>query len=842
MSSFRYLLVWSLLLLCSQVALAQSTWKIRVIDGDTREPMAGATLEFAAPDNPSYVTDTDGYAEVKESMPSSTTVTVRYIGYTTLVKTVAEIKRASGEIRIVASNVLDSIVVIGRRDDPVQKLGIKVDRVTKEDIAFFQAQTAAELLAQNADVSVQRSQMGGGSPIIRGFEANKILLVVDGVRMNNAIYRSGHLQNSITIDGAILEQAEVLHGPGAMLYGSDALGGVVHYRTRDPKLATNRDYDWNGGAFARYSTANQEKTVHAHLNYGSRRWASLSSVTFSNFDDLRAGDNRPEKYPDLGKRKFYQTRTNGRDEIRENSDPNLQVGTGYSQIDFLQKIKFQPSKHFFALLNVQYSTSSNVPRYDNMTDTTSSASALRFADWYYGPQKRFMASMKLRWSKPTVLYDRLSLIGSYQKIDEDRYTRRFGSQRRTFQEENVWVYSLTLDFDKYLDKNNQLSLAYGIEANHNTVDSKVSTINVDTDLIIPNDGLARYPSGGNEISYGAGYAILKAQTKNEAFHAELGARYTWTRLFSRFLTTDLIAWPSDFYNGITSVNSALTWSGGLFWHSPTQWEARVLVSSAFRAPNLDDFGKMRSQDGFTQAPNTELKPEMSINYDVAFGKLFGAGKPNNFRINLGAYYTDVKDVIVGGLGQLPNGSKTIIVDGELNEVTQNFNALSSYVYGGSAKMDITVFKYFYLKGSVNYTFGRVQYADAGIDTLVPLDHIPPIFGRASIGYQNNKFRIELVNRFNGKKIVEDYAVNSIVTSPDGSRTIRRNGTEDNLERATPEGSLAWQTWNLYTSWQVGKKLAIQVSVENILDTHYRLFASGVSAPGRNFIFTLRSNF
>jgi hemoglobin/transferrin/lactoferrin receptor protein len=123
-----------------------------------------------------------------------------------------------------------------------------------------------------------------------------------------------------------------------------------------------------------------------------------------------------------------------------------------------------------------------------------------------------------------------------------------------------------------------------------------------------------------------------------------------------------------------------------------------------------------------------------------------------------------------------------------------------------------------------------------------LDHIPPIFGRASIGYQNSKFRVELVNRFNGKKPVEDYAVNSIVTSPDGSRTIRRNGTEDNLERATPEGSLAWQTWNLYTSWQVGKKLAIQVSVENILDTHYRLFASGVSAPGRNFIFTLRSNF
>src|SRR5687767_2075364 len=62
-------------------------------------------------------------------------------------------------------------------------------------IKFLNQQTAATLLEQTGNIFVQKSQLGGGSPVIRGFEANKILLVVDGVKMNNAIFRSGHLQN-----------------------------------------------------------------------------------------------------------------------------------------------------------------------------------------------------------------------------------------------------------------------------------------------------------------------------------------------------------------------------------------------------------------------------------------------------------------------------------------------------------------------------------------------------------------------------------------------------------------------------------------------------------------------
>ena len=109
--------------------------------------------------------------------------------------------------------------------------------IKQKDIKFLSQPTSAELLQSSGQVLVQKSQLGGGSPILRGFEANKVLLVVDGIRMNNAIYRGGHLQNIISIDNSMLEKVEVIYGPGSVVYGSDALGGVIHFHTLTPPVS-----------------------------------------------------------------------------------------------------------------------------------------------------------------------------------------------------------------------------------------------------------------------------------------------------------------------------------------------------------------------------------------------------------------------------------------------------------------------------------------------------------------------------------------------------------------------------------------------------------------------------
>ncbi len=138
---------------------------------------------------------------------------------------------------------------------------------------------------------MQRSQQGGGSPMLRGFEASRVLMMIDGVRMNNLIYRAGHLQNIITVDNNMLDRAEILFGPSSTVYGSDALGGVIHFYTRNPVLSTSESLQAGGNAFIRTGSANEEKTGHFDLNLGWKRFASLTSFTYSDFGDLKMGEN-----------------------------------------------------------------------------------------------------------------------------------------------------------------------------------------------------------------------------------------------------------------------------------------------------------------------------------------------------------------------------------------------------------------------------------------------------------------------------------------------------------------------------------------------------------------------
>ena len=159
-----------------------------------------------------------------------------------------------------------------------------------KDLQKTAPQTSADMLAEIPGIKVQKSQFGGGSPVLRGMEANRVLLVVDGVRMNNAIYRKGHLQNSITVSPNLLERTEVIFGPSSVIYGSDALGGIIHYYTRKPK--TNNTAQVNTSFLSRYSTVNNEKTTQGGVELQFKKLASFTSVSFSDFGELRMGKKR----------------------------------------------------------------------------------------------------------------------------------------------------------------------------------------------------------------------------------------------------------------------------------------------------------------------------------------------------------------------------------------------------------------------------------------------------------------------------------------------------------------------------------------------------------------------
>lgn len=118
--------------------------------------------------------------------------------------------------------------------------------------------------------------------------------MVDGIRMNNAIYRAGHLQNVITVDQNMLERVEVLYGPTSTLYGSDALGGVVHLRTKQPHFSSSGKTEFATSTLARLSSANQERTIHLSEEISGKKWAWIQSLTYSNFGDMKMGSRYPK--------------------------------------------------------------------------------------------------------------------------------------------------------------------------------------------------------------------------------------------------------------------------------------------------------------------------------------------------------------------------------------------------------------------------------------------------------------------------------------------------------------------------------------------------------------------
>ena len=760
------------------------------------------------------LTNSRGQAQL-DKFTDLDTLLFQHASFTLMVLTKRDLAGLDYKLKLYASiyNIGEvEIVTLRDRADP-NPTPLTMTTIGAETVVLNNPQTSADMLQQSGDVLIQKSQMGGGSPILRGFEANKILMVVDGVRMNNAIYRSGHLQNAITVDNNMLESTEVLFGPGSVVYGSDALGGVIHFHSRLPQLATNDSNVFAVNAMTRYATANEEKSAHFDFNFGTQKLGFLTSVTASEFGDLRMGDNRTHGYDSLGKVYHYAVRQEGVDVMVLNDDPNLQVGTGYSQLDLMQKVMYQASDRTDLLLNVQYSTSSDVPRFDRLNDYVDGE--LRFAEWYYGPQNRLLTSLAAKL-KDGKWYDKANIIAAYQRIDEDRIDRRFGRTARTYNFEDVQVYSLNTDFVKKVDTVS--SWYYGAEFTHNDVVSTAKEYDISTGAEGPTQ--TRYPDGGSTMTTAAAY--LKYQHMlSERAKLDLGTRYSYTILHSRFNDTTFLQLP---FEEIKFSNGALTGSAALLWEPGTSWQVSTVAATAYRSPNVDDYGKVFEKNELVTVPNDQLRPEYAYSGEVGISKAFrkddSDGIPRDvFTLSSTLYYTYLVDAIVRTEHSL-NGEDSLLYDGSLARIVTNTNADEAQIYGLAVKATGALSEAWTYDASVNFTVGD------DITNEVPLAHIPPVFGKAGLAWQNERWQNSFYALYNGWKDIEDY-------SPTGT---------DNEVEATADGSPSWFTLNLRSTFKISKVLSAQAAIENLLDHHYKPFASGLSAPGRNFIVALRASF
>ncbi len=725
--------------------------------------------------------------------------------------------RAQEERDTVKTSYLDEVVISANKiQEPRRQVAQQIQIINKATIQNFNAQTAADLIQNSGQVAMQRSQQGGGSPIIRGFEASRVLLVIDGVRMNNAIYRAGHLQNIITMDNNALDRVEILFGPSSTVYGSDALGGVVHFFTRNPVLSTRGKLTIDGNAFTRFGSANNEKTGHIDFNLGGNRLASFTSFTLSDFGDLRMGEKTNKA---LGEeywvRNQYAERAadNSGDVLVTNSDPYVQKFSGYKQYDLLQKLLFKQNDRIQHLLNFQYSTSTNIPRYDRLTDAQ--GNGLRSAQWYYGPQKRMLASYQLKITEVGNLADALTATVSYQDIEESRHDRRFNSNNLNHRTEKIKVGGLTIDLQKKIKAN---QLRYGFDGQFNSLTSTAFRENISSGAITPVD--TRYPDGDNTLNYWALYATHTLPL-SDTWTLNDGIRIGGSSLNSTFKDKSFFPFP---YDDIKQNNTYASGNLGIIY-SPSSWKFSLMTSTGYRVPNVDDLAKVfesvqgsPTTTGTLVVPNPDLAPEKTINADLSIARFFGS----KARLEGTLFATNFFDAIATRPSTL-NGQSPVNYNGFLANVVSSQNVGKAYIYGYSVSGQFEIIDKLNLTAAYNYTHGRVKNSG---NPETPLDHIPPTFGRIGLNYTTTKFFAELFSNFNGWKRLRNYS----------------SSGEDNLQYATAEGMPSWYTINARASYTLNRVFIFQAGVDNILDLQYRQFASGINSPGRNIFGTLRVRF
>ena len=713
---------------------------------------------------------------------------------------------------------LDGVVLsVARSKTAKNKIAEKVNIISAKQIKKNIIQTGAEILELSPSVRIQKSQGGGGSPVLRGFEANRVLLVVDGVRMNNAIYRSGHLQNAITISPHTLDRVEVTFGSSSVGYGSDALGGVIHYYTKTPDI--NSDIKNKNEFSSDFNYANTSSINNLTSNWSFKNWGSITSISFSSYGDIKMGSKNSHGYEGWGLTNFFSENTDTfyKSTPTLNPNPLVQKNTGYSQFDLFQKFRFKLPGQSYLSMNLQLSNSSNINRYDKLNEIRNGN--LRYAQWYYGPQKRFLFSPKFEFFRGSPLLKSGVITLAFQDIKESRVDRKFESLNKNHQFEQVSVLSLNADFSA--KPSNKINTSYGIEIIQNNVKSNAysSEINISGNRVVNyfnRESIpSRYPSNGSYYKSAAGY-INFIWDLNNLLSLNFGSRITYTDLGGSWKEEALI---NSLLSEISINNWAITNTMAAIYNPVKRIQLNFVLSSGFRNPNIDDIGKIRESGGFLIVPNPFLKPEYAYNLDAGISFESENGLYN---FNLRGFGSLISRHIVRSEYEIfadksTDNPDTILFNGEEISTLANKNLGNRYVYGGSLESNIKLNEKLNTRASLTYTRGNKSFKNG------PMPSIPPFFGNYSINYSGSKLDAQLIWNFSNAKNPNDYSY----------------GGEDGLDE-TPliinnqyAGTPAWEIFSIIANYRYNSSTTIKAGLNNIFDTHYRTFASGISQPGRS---------
>ncbi len=674
------------------------------------------------------------------------------------------------------ANILPEITLTELIKTPISEKYPVFTITTLENVAL--QISAADLLASKSSITIQESQPAGGSPNYRGMEASRLLLILDGVPLNNAIYRSGHIQSSSTINPFFIKSISLLSGPASVAYGNGAMGGALIFKTANPENKKSTCLS------QQFESSSNSVITSFKTNYYQKSFSHFTAFSLKSASNLKMGENRLHGYSAWGK---------------ELTSQNEQLYTHYDKADLLHKSKYTINNKTALLTNTQYSTSSKIYRFDKMNDSNDDGSN-KYEQWYYGPQNRFLQSIKYTSESKNFFHDKATAMLSFQNRKESRHVQKTNETLLNNRYEAVEIYDFNVDFDKQIQK---ITLAYGTGVRAQNVTSLADLSNNNSSFY----NTTRYPDNGSSIKTFFAYTQVNFPINNR-LDLLLGGRWNNNRLLAKYNN------PAFNFSSIRNNNTSFINTALLSFNAIKNGTINFAYYSGFRNPNIDDLGKVFSKDNIhVVVPNPNLEPEYASNSELSINYSL---KPFEFQLQL--FNTHISNAINRELG-LFNGSDSILYDGKMMRVQMNKNIESASINGISLFANCNISNELTITANCNYLNGETHEKK-------PLSHIPPFNSKISLSHQTHKNLFSFYVLYNGWKLAEEYDELGV----------------DNLDEATINGTPSWYTMNLDYTGKLDRHITLTLSVKNILDAHYKTFGSGLSSSGRNFIIGLQTIF
>lgn len=554
---------------------------------------------------------------------------------------------------------LDALVITAtRKSSGSVTIPYSVSIVTSKDLEQFQYRTSPEALVGLSGVFVQKTNHGGGSPIVRGLTGNQNLILVDGVRFNNATFRYGPNQYFNTIDPYSLAAIEVVRGTGSVQYGSDALGGVIQVFTKNPQFSAKRKLHL--AATTKAMTAAMEYTGRAELKYQSEKVALLAGVTSRDFGDVVGGGTSARQYP-----------------------------SGYKEHAFDLKILLKPTKLSTITLSNQFLKQSDVPLFHKVQ-------LEKYSFYYFDPQQRNMSYAKFEKNRKRNLTKKITVIGSLVNTLEKRNYQKNINGNHFSEEDKVYSTGLTADIRSLISR--KWTANCGVEFYHDKVNSFKMESNNRTNITIFQRGL--YPNAASSSSFSL-YGLHHININ--CFQIEAGIRYN--RIGINIPDQD----TSSIKLGDVRVNAnSLVSNAGLLYKIRGKHFLYSSFSTGFRVPNIDDLGTLGLVDFRYEIPAYDLRPEKTYNSELGYRY---SGK--KLLLSVSVFHMKLSNLItrVQVAGQQVAG---------YNVYTKE-NSQDAFVRGADLFLNVGFSNCVSLKSNVSYTFGQNTSRNEPMRRIPPLN-------------------------------------------------------------------------------------------------------------------------